>query len=258
MIKPDGPAEIARHPRGQPVCRTVTITTRLIIRLGPAAARDRRPMAGTPLRRAFLAIGDGAAERLVTAAGTARIRTQKATAITLAKLHGVVVADRALGVAALSGRFAEEDPTGSWWTTSVQDLSAGLQADHQVDHRSVSANNTVCNRHGQLDRFRHLEPTPTTRSAPRSTTSGSTIRFEGDPLMSRPDTARKGGTSRASSASVAVGPGIDAGVASARVAEEVLALTRRLRMPYLRKAAEDVIPTDRAQRWDPAEPLRSC
>ena len=33
-------------------------------------------------------------------------------------------------------------------------------------------------------------------------------------------------------------------------------MTRRLRMPYLRSAAVDVVPTARAQRWDPAELLR--
>ncbi|HET7517887.1 MAG TPA: ATP-binding protein, partial [Actinomycetes bacterium] len=38
--------------------------------------------------------------------------------------------------------------------------------------------------------------------------------------------------------------------------EELIRLARRLRMPYLRKAALDVIPTARAQRWDPAEVLR--
>ena len=38
--------------------------------------------------------------------------------------------------------------------------------------------------------------------------------------------------------------------------EQVIALTRRLRMPYLRAAALDVVPTARAQRWDPAELLR--
>ena len=40
---------------------------------------------------------------------------------------------------------------------------------------------------------------------------------------------------------------------STQTLEEVIALTRRLRMPYLRKAAADVVPTARAQRWDPAE-----
>jgi DNA replication protein DnaC len=38
--------------------------------------------------------------------------------------------------------------------------------------------------------------------------------------------------------------------------QEVIALTKRLRMPYLRQAADDVLATAKAQRWDPAEALR--
>src|SRR5260370_30412792 len=38
--------------------------------------------------------------------------------------------------------------------------------------------------------------------------------------------------------------------------DEVTALMRRMRLPYLRKAAPDVCATARAQRWDPAEVLR--
>ena len=38
--------------------------------------------------------------------------------------------------------------------------------------------------------------------------------------------------------------------------EEVVALLRRMRLPYLRKAAPEVCATARAQRWDPAEVLR--
>jgi hypothetical protein len=41
-----------------------------------------------------------------------------------------------------------------------------------------------------------------------------------------------------------------------RALEEVISLTRRLRMPHLRSAALDVVPTARAQRRDPAELLR--
>ena len=37
---------------------------------------------------------------------------------------------------------------------------------------------------------------------------------------------------------------------------EVEQLARRLRLPYLRKAAVDVLPTAKAQRWDPAEVVR--
>ena len=38
--------------------------------------------------------------------------------------------------------------------------------------------------------------------------------------------------------------------------DELLALTRRLRLPYLRAHAPEVIATAKAQRWDPAEILR--
>jgi DNA replication protein DnaC len=37
---------------------------------------------------------------------------------------------------------------------------------------------------------------------------------------------------------------------------EVAALAKRLRLPYLRRAAQDVLPTAKAQRWDPAEIVR--
>src|ERR687886_1948016 len=37
---------------------------------------------------------------------------------------------------------------------------------------------------------------------------------------------------------------------------EAITLTRRLRLPYLRKTLTDVVPTARAQRWDPAELVR--
>jgi DNA replication protein DnaC len=53
---------------------------------------------------------------------------------------------------------------------------------------------------------------------------------------------------------VSVGPAVTA--PSADALDELVRLTRRLRMPYLRKAALDVVPTARAQRWDPAEVVR--
>ena len=37
---------------------------------------------------------------------------------------------------------------------------------------------------------------------------------------------------------------------------EIEALTRRLRMPYIRRAAPEVLATARSQRWDPAEALK--
>ena len=38
--------------------------------------------------------------------------------------------------------------------------------------------------------------------------------------------------------------------------EELLAALKRMRLPYLRAAAPEVLATARAQRWDPAEVLR--
>jgi DNA replication protein DnaC len=38
--------------------------------------------------------------------------------------------------------------------------------------------------------------------------------------------------------------------------EQLTALLRRMRLPYLRGAAPEVLATARAQRWDPAETLR--
>ena len=38
--------------------------------------------------------------------------------------------------------------------------------------------------------------------------------------------------------------------------EDLEQILRRMRLPYLRKAAPDVLATARAQRWDPAEVLR--
>src|SRR4051794_3730155 len=40
------------------------------------------------------------------------------------------------------------------------------------------------------------------------------------------------------------------------IPDELDRLSRRLRLPYLRKAAPEVLATARAQRWDPAEVVR--
>jgi DNA replication protein DnaC len=37
---------------------------------------------------------------------------------------------------------------------------------------------------------------------------------------------------------------------------EAVELTRRLKLPHIRKAMADLIPTAKAQRWDPAEVMR--
>jgi DNA replication protein DnaC len=46
------------------------------------------------------------------------------------------------------------------------------------------------------------------------------------------------------------------GPAAPPLPAELDALVRRMRLPYLRKAAPDVLATARAQRWEPAEVLR--
>jgi transposase len=77
----------------------------------PEGPLHRTPKARTPDEAAFLALGPGAQQWLITAAaaGTARIRTKMIAAVALASFHSALTVDRALGVAAELGRFADED-----------------------------------------------------------------------------------------------------------------------------------------------------
>jgi hypothetical protein len=104
----DGPHEIARweptvagQPRHNPA------------HFGPApeGPLHRTPKPRTPDEAAFLAIGPGASQWLVSAAavGTARIRGKMIAAVALAKIYGPAPVDRALQVGAELGRFADED-----------------------------------------------------------------------------------------------------------------------------------------------------
>ena len=77
-------------------------------------ARDplgRTPKATKPSEEAFLSLGAGAKLYLVeaAAAGVRRIEARMAEAVTLSSLHGRDVVDRALGTAAIAGRFSEGD-----------------------------------------------------------------------------------------------------------------------------------------------------
>jgi hypothetical protein len=69
------------------------------------------PKARSAEEAAFLSIGQGANAWLVeaAAAGTSRIRSKMAEAVSLAKLHGQEALDRALGQASAAGRFADGD-----------------------------------------------------------------------------------------------------------------------------------------------------
>ena len=70
-----------------------------------------RPAATSAPEAAFLMLGPGAASWLAeaAAAGTRRVRAKMAEAVTLAKLYAPAQIDRALGTAAVTGRFAEAD-----------------------------------------------------------------------------------------------------------------------------------------------------
>jgi transposase len=77
----------------------------------PEGPLHRTPKARTAEEAAFLALGPGAQQWLLTAAatGTLRIRTKMIAAVALASLQGSPVVDRALALAAELGRFADED-----------------------------------------------------------------------------------------------------------------------------------------------------
>jgi hypothetical protein len=104
----DGPAEVARHDRSTPGSPSIKDE-----HYPPRENKDadRTPRATSAEEAAFLALGPGAASWLIEAgaAGARRIKPKMAEAVALAKLHGVAEVDRALGTAAIAGRFAEND-----------------------------------------------------------------------------------------------------------------------------------------------------
>jgi transposase len=77
----------------------------------PEGPLNRTPRAKNEAEASFLAIGEGAELWLTeaAAAGTSRVRAKMAEAVTMSLLHSVAVVDRALGRAAVSGRFGEGD-----------------------------------------------------------------------------------------------------------------------------------------------------
>ena len=52
------------------------------------------------------------------------------------------------------------------------------------------------------------------------------------------------------------GSGTSGPASAPELPEELLAVLKRMRLPYLRNVAPEVLATARAQRWDPAEVLR--
>lgn len=107
-VGPAGATEIARHRRG---ARGERVHNPDHFAPMPETPLGRTPKATNPAEAAFLALGQGAAMWLKEAAasGTARIRTKMAEAVDLSRLHGTHALDRALGAAAVAGRFGEGD-----------------------------------------------------------------------------------------------------------------------------------------------------
>lgn len=107
-VEDQGPVEVARHQRstpGSPSIKDEHYPPR------PDHHGERVPRATSAEEAAFLGLGPGAAAWLTeaAAAGTRRIRPNMAEAVTLAKLHSPAEVDQALGIAAIAGRFAEND-----------------------------------------------------------------------------------------------------------------------------------------------------
>jgi hypothetical protein len=107
-VGPAGAREAARH----------RLTTPGNPRIDPPTIRSERAIHSIPSRKpaspeeaAFLALGPGAERWLIlaAAAGTERIRTKIRRATELAMLVGSDQVDRALGLAAEAGRFADGD-----------------------------------------------------------------------------------------------------------------------------------------------------
>jgi transposase len=78
---------------------------------GGNGPRHPRPRPRTAAEEAFLGLGEGAARWLTeaAAAGAARVRSKMARAVELAAAVGATEVDQALGLAAITGRFSDDD-----------------------------------------------------------------------------------------------------------------------------------------------------
>jgi hypothetical protein len=106
---PAGPVEVARHRRARP--GSPATNDLHFPGTGTKIPGEYAVKARTGAEAEFLAIGDGARTWLLeaAAAGAHRINVKMAEAVTLAKITGTADVDRALGNAALNGRFAHGD-----------------------------------------------------------------------------------------------------------------------------------------------------
>jgi transposase len=105
-----GAAEIARHRLSTPGSPRI-LDEHYPHHPGGNGPHRPRPRPRTEAETAFLAIGDGARRWLTEAAATGaqRIRAKMARAVELATVVGADRVDTALGLAAIAGRFGEDD-----------------------------------------------------------------------------------------------------------------------------------------------------
>ena len=193
-----------------------------------------------------------------------------ARAVELAALVGVDAVDDALGLAAMAGRFADGD------LASILDHLAAGHASLDVVHR----------RRDPLRPARHrgMEGPRTMSATPPSPCDGADavelaelLEFLNDWLHHRrrrrqlpalhlraahrsTSCAPTWPASRSSSAATATtsidGRRVVKPPTPPPIPDELTAVLRRMRLPYMRAAAPDVLATARSQRWDPAEVLR--
>jgi transposase len=105
-----GLAEIARHALSTPGSPRI-VDAHYPDHPGGNGPRQPRPRPRTAEEEAFLELGAGAYRWLIeaAAAGTVRVRAKMARAVELAAHLGTARVDHALGLAAMAGRFADDD-----------------------------------------------------------------------------------------------------------------------------------------------------
>ncbi|MCB0969391.1 MAG: IS21 family transposase, partial [Ilumatobacter sp.] len=127
-----GPVEVARHRRstpGHPMIDDAHYPPR------PAGPLARKPKPTSAAEAEFLALGEGARLWLVEAAsaGTSRVKVKMAEAVQLARLHGQLHVDWALGHAATYARFADGDLASILAAHPVGDHRAATD-EHSLQH----------------------------------------------------------------------------------------------------------------------------
>ena len=105
-----GLAEIARHSLSTPGNPRIA-DEHYPHHPGGNGPRQPRPRPRTAAEVAFLHLGEGAARWLIEAgaAGAQRVRSKMARAVELAAVVGAAQVDQALGLAAITARFADDD-----------------------------------------------------------------------------------------------------------------------------------------------------